>query len=41
MTLLVAPLPLGVVLRHAGLDGWTGPLGGPGSQVLRIEIEDG
>jgi len=41
MTLLLAPLPLGVVLRHAGLDGWIGPLRGPGNEVLRIEVEDG
>jgi hypothetical protein len=41
MTLLLAPLPLGVVLRHAGLDGWIGPLRGRGNEVLRIEVEDG
>jgi hypothetical protein len=41
MTLLLAPLPLGILLRHAGLHGWTGRLPQAGNAVLSIEIEDG
>ena len=41
MTLLLAPLPLGILLRHAGLHGWTGRLVQAGNVLLCIEIEDG
>jgi hypothetical protein len=40
MTLLLAPLPLGVLLRHAGLHGWTGRLPQARDALLRIEVED-
>lgn len=40
MTLLLAPLPLGVLLRHAGLHGWTGRLTQARDVLLRIEVED-
>jgi len=41
MTLLLAPLPLGILLRHAGLHGWTGRLPHARNAMLRIEVEDG
>jgi hypothetical protein len=40
MSLLLAPMPLGIVLRHAGLHGWTGRLPHARDALLRIEVED-